>query len=326
VIVESAIYVNGRRSAPCSPGETREVSREKGGFAWIGLQNPTPDELGSVAGEFGLPETVLRDVPGRHQRSKLERYEGALLVVLKAARYGERGDVEFDEIRVFLGPDFVVTVSYGASDGFVAEAQRRIESEPEPLRRGPVAVLYAVLDRIVNDYEPVVESLEDDIDEVEERVFEGSPAASRGVSRRIYELSHEVIRFHQAAHPLAVALGRLADGTTSGIEAPEVRERLRGLHDRVLRVTERVAGLRELLTNILNVNLTVISIDQNDQVKKISGWGAIVIVPTLIAGIYGMNFDYIPELHWRYGYLFALSLMALIALALYLGFKRSDWL
>ncbi|HSL00084.1 MAG TPA: magnesium/cobalt transporter CorA [Rubrobacteraceae bacterium] len=300
------------------------MCRERGGFAWITLQQPTREELESVAGEFGLPGTALRDANRRHHRPRVERYGETLFVALKTARYDEeKEEVEFGEVHTFLGPDFVVTLRYGEANELI-EVRRRAEGEPDLLRRGPAAVLYAILDRIVEDYDPVVEGLEDDIDEIEEKVFEGSPAATRGVSRRIYELSREVIQFHQAVQPLALALGRLMEGADD--VDPEVRGRLRGLHDRVLRVTERVASFRELLTNVLNVNLTLIGVNQNDQMKKISGWAAIVIVPALIAGIYGMNFDYMPELHWRYGYLLALSLMGLVALALFLGFRRSGWL
>ena len=167
----------------------------------------------------------------------------------------------------------------------------------------------------------MVEGLENDIDEIEVEVFENKP----DVSMRIYELFREVVQFHQATQPLAGALGRLTEGETSAID-PEVRRYLRDVPDRVLRVTERAQGFRELLTNILSVNLTLVSVNQNDQTKKISAWAAIVVVPTLIAGIYGMNFDHMPELHWRYGYLLSLSLMALLAFALYRNFKRTGWL
>jgi magnesium transporter len=173
----------------------------------------------------------------------------------------------------------------------------------------------------VDDYMPVVAGLENDIDEIEVEVFGNRP----DVSRRIYELFREVIQFHQATQPLAGALERLTMMEAHGID-PEVRRYLRDVQDRVLRVTERAQGFRELLTNILSVNLTLVSVNQNDQMKKISAWAAVVVVPTLIAGIYGMNFDYMPELHWRYGYVLALSLMALISFALYRNFKRTGWL
>jgi magnesium transporter len=325
MIVDSAIYVDGRRS-PSSPlDETRETRREKGGFAWIGLYHPTPEEFDSVAGEFGMHELAVKEGLKVHQRPKIERYGETLFVVLKAARYVEdREAVEFGEVHTFVGSDFVVTIRYGEANE-LGEVRRWAESKPELLRKGPHAVLYAIMDRIVEDYGPVVEGLENDIDEIEAQVFEGDPGASPQVSRRIYELFREVIQFHQATQPLAGALGRLTEAQTPDID-PEVRRYLREVQDRVLRVTERVQGFRDLLTNILNVNLTLIGINQNDQTKKISAWAAVVIVPTLIAGIYGMNFDYMPELHWRYGYLLALSLMALIAFVLYRNFKRTGWL
>ena len=322
MIVESAIYVDGRRDASCSLEEIQDTFREKGGFAWIGLYEPQePEEFDSVAGEFGLHELAVKEALKVHQRPKIERYGETLFVVLKAARYvEEREEVEFGEVHAFVGSNFVVTVRYGEANELV-EVRRWAESKPELLRKGPYAVLYAILDRIVEDYLPVVAGLENDIDEIEVEVFGNKPDASR----RIYELFREVIQFHQATQPLAGGLERLTEGETSGID-PEVRRYLRDVQDRVLRVTERAQGFRELLTNILSVNLTLVSVNQNDQTKKISAWAAIVVVPTLIAGIYGMNFDYMPELHWRYGYLLALSLMALIAFALYRNFKRAGWL
>lgn len=325
VIIDSAIYVDGHRSASCPLEEIHETCRERGGFAWIGLYDPTSEEFDSVAGEFGLRELAVKDAIKPHLRPKVERYGETLFVVLKAARYVEEKEaVEFGEVHAFVGPDFVVTVRHGEAND-LGEVRRWAESKPELLRRGPYAVLYAIMDRIVEDYVPVVEGLENDIDKIEEKVFEGNPGASRSISRRIYELSREVIQFHQATQPLAGALGRLTEGAVRDID-PEIRGYLREVQDHVLRVTERVEGFRELLTNILSVNLTLVSVNQNDQMKKISAWAAIVVVPTFIAGIYGMNFDYMPELDWRYGYLMAISLMVLIGLTLYLNFKKRDWL
>jgi magnesium transporter len=320
MIVDSAIYVDGHRSPSRSLDEVQETYRD-GGFAWIGLYEPTREEFDSVAGEFKLHELAVKDALKAHQRPKVERYGETLFVVLKAARYVEEKEaVEFGEVHAFVGPDFVVTVRYGEANELV-EVRKRAEGEPNLLRRGPSAVLYAIMDRIVEDYVPVVEGLENDIDEIEVEVFENKP----DVSKRIYELFREVIQFHQATHPLAGALERLTVVEAHEID-PEVRRYLRDVQDRVLRVTERTQGFRELLTNILSVNLTLMSVNQNDQTKKISAWAAIVVVPTLIAGIYGMNFDYMPELHWRYGYLLALSMMALIAFALYRNFKWAGWL
>ena len=241
--------------------------------------------------------------------------------MLKAARYLEEKEaVEFGEIHAFVGPEFVVRMRYGEASG-LGGVRQWMEDDPDLVRKGPFAVLYTIMAQVVDDYGPVVEGLENDIDEIEVEVFGGNP----GVSRRIYELSREVIQFHQATHPLAGALGSLTEDGANDID-PDVRAYLRDVRDRALRVTERVEGFRELLSNILTVNFTIVGIQQNDQTKKISAWAAIVIVPTLIAGIYGMNFDYMPELHWRFGYLFAIFLMLLTALSLYLLFKRSGWL
>jgi magnesium transporter len=321
VIVDSTIYVDGRRDGSFPLEKIQEACREKGGFAWIGLYEPTEEEFDSVTGAFGLRELAVKDAITAHQRPRIERYGDSIFVVLKAARYVEAQEtVEFDEIHAFVGPDFVITVRYGDASE-LREVRRRMEGEPALIRRGPFAVLYAIMAHVVDDYSPVVEGLEDDIDEIEVEVFGGNP----GVSRRIYELSREVIQVHQAAQPLAGALESLTENKAHDVD-PEVRAYLRDLRDQALRVTERVEGFRELLSNILTVNFTIVGIQQNDQTKKISAWAAIVIVPTLIAGIYGMNFDYMPELHWRFGYLFALSLMALAALLLYLLFKRSGWL
>jgi magnesium transporter len=321
MIVDSAIYVDGRRDAHRPLEEIHDTWREKGGFAWIGLYEPTREEFDSVAGEFGMHEIAVKEALKIHQRPKIERYGETVFVVLKAARYvEEREEVEFGEIHAFVGSDFVVTIRYGEASE-LGEVRRWAESRPDLLRRGPYAVLYAIMDRIVEDYMPVVAGLEHDIDEIEVEVFGNKP----DVSRRIYELFREVIQFHQATQPLAGALERLTVVEAHGID-PEVRRYLRDVQDRVLRVTERAQGFRELLTNILSVNLTLVSVNQNDQMKKISAWAAVVLVPTLIAGIYGMNFDNMPELHWRYGYLLALSVMVLISFALYRNFKRTGWL
>jgi magnesium transporter len=318
MIVDSTIYVDGRRSASYPLEEIQKTSREKGGFAWVDLYKPTEEEFDSVAGEFGLREPAIKDAIKAHQRPKVERYGDSLFVVLKAVRYlDDKETVEFGEIHAFVGPDFVATIRFG-EPAELGEVRRRMEGEPELLRKGPFTVLYTIIARVLDDYGPVVEGLENDIDEIEVEVFGGHP----GVSRRIYELSREVIQFHQATQPLAGALESLAEADTE----PELRRYLRNIRDHALRVTERVEGFRELLSNILSVNLALIGIDQNDQVKKISAWAAILVVPTLITGIYGMNFEYMPELNWLLGYPFSLLLMLIISLILYRAFKRSGWL
>ncbi len=321
MIVANAIYVDGRRTAePSSLQETYDLCRERSGVAWIGLYKPTREEFDSVAEEFELHSLAVEDAIKAHQRPKIERYGDTLFVVLKTARYLEEPEtVEFGEVHIFVGPDFVVTTRHGEAP-MLAEVREAVEGEPDLLRRGTMAVLYAIMDRGVDDYAPVVEGLEDDIQEIETEVFGGDP----GVTRRIYELSREVIEFHRATKPLAADLDRLI-ADENRVDR-EVRRYLRDVRDHLARVVEQVEGFRELLNNILSVNLTTVSISQNDEVKKISAWAAILFAPTLVAGIYGMNFDVMPELKWLFGYPFALTLMVLVGLVLHFIFKRRGWL
>jgi magnesium transporter len=337
MIVDSAIYVDGKRTAePPSLRETYEACRQRRGLAWIGLYRPTEEEFSSVAKEFGLHELAVEDAIKAHQRPKLERYGDTLFVVLRAARYIDESEtVEFGEIHVFVGTDFVVTVRHGEAP-HLREVRRQMEGQPDLLRRGPEAILYPIMDRVVDDYEPVVAGLQNDIDEIETEVFSGNA----GVSRRIYELSREVIEFQRAVQPLPGMLSALiADFEDYGVD-PELQRYLRDVQDHAIRVTEQVAGFRELLQNILSVNLAVVglqqneevkvlseaAIEQNDQVKRISAWAAILFAPTLVGTVYGMNFEYMPELSWTLGYLFALMLMLAVSVSLYVVFKRRGWL
>jgi magnesium transporter len=337
MIVDNAIYVDGHRAAePSSLRETYEALRQEHGVAWIGLYRPTEEEFASVAEEFGLHELAVEDALEAHQRPKIERYGNTLFFVLRPARYLDAPEeVEFGEIHVFVGEDFVVTVRHGEAPA-LAEVRRRMEADPELLRRGPEAILYAIMDRIVDGYAPVVAGLENDIDEIEVEVFSGNA----GVSRRIYELSREVIEFQRAIKPLPGIVGRLIAGFDKYKVDPELQRYLREVQDHAIRVVEQVDGFRELLQNILSVNLTLVSlqqneevktlteasIEQNNEVKKISAWAAILFAPTLVGTVYGMNFDHMPELHWTLGYPFALLLMLLVSVSLYAIFKRRDWL
>lgn len=323
MIVDIAIYVDGRRAAeqPSSLQETYDVLRQLHGVAWIDLYKPTQEEFESVAQELELPARVVEDAIKAQQRPKLVRYGDSLFVVLKTARYlDEPEKVEFSEAHVLVGKDFVVTVRHGEIPA-LDEVRRQLEGEPALLRQGPEAILHAILDQIVDDYEPVLEGLGTDIQEVESEVFGGMA----GVSQRIYQLSRELVQFQRATSPLARALERVADSDEHDID-PKVRRYLRDLHDRVLRVTEPTEAFRDMLSDILVVNLTLISVRQNDQTKKISAWAAILIVPTIITGIYGMNFEYIPELSWWFGYPLALALMVSISVGLYAIFKHVEWL
>jgi magnesium transporter len=327
VIVDRAIYRDGRRTeAPHSLAEINSACRDGAGIAWIGLYRPDEEEFAHIAQEFDLHELAVEDAVQAHQRAKLERYGDTLFLVLRPARYiDETETVEFGEVHVIAGPQFVITVRHAEAPD-LHKVRQQLERRPELLRRGPVAIVHAILDRVVDDYGPVVAGVENDIDEIEDEVFGGNP----DVSRRIYELTREVIEFQRATTPLAGIL----QGLMGGLDAEdEERLFLRDVLDHALRVQEQADGFRELLQNILSVNLTLetkalseTSTAQNEEVKKISAWAAILFAPTLVGTIYGMNFGHMPELDWVIGYPLALVLMASTSIGLYLSFKHRGWI
>jgi magnesium transporter len=327
VIVDRAIYREGRRcAAPDDLDELFDACRERGGIAWIGLYRPSLEEFSAVAREFELHRLAVEDAVNAHQRPKLERYGDTLFLVLRPARYvDETETVEFGEVHVFAGPQFLITVRHSEAPD-LAVVRNSLEARPDLLQRGSVAIMHAILDRVVDDYEPVVAGIENDVDEIEDDVFDGSPH----VSRRIYELAREVIVFQRATKPLVTILDELMHAP--GVEAEECRY-LRDVQDHALRVQEQANGFRELLQNILSVNLTLetkalseTSNAQNEEVKKISAWAAILFAPSIVGTVYGMNFDHMPELGWGLGYPFALTLMLLVAITLFATFKRRGWI
>jgi magnesium transporter len=337
-VVDSAIYEGGVRvENPRSIAEAAEMLQERpGSMAWIGLFRPPASQLLSVAETFGLHELALEDAIVAHQRPKLERYGDTLFVVLRAARYlDDVEEVEFGEIHLFVGRNFVITVRHSAAPDLAAVRQR-MENDPEFLSRGPEAVLYAILDKVVDGYAPVVAGLQKDIDEIEVEVYRGDPQ----VSRRIYELSREVVDFQRSTRPLLTVAAGLEAGFEKYHTDEELQRYLRDVVDHATTVVERVDGFRQILTDILTLNatlvnqaqneeirrLTVASYTQNEEVKRISAWAAIIFAPTLIGTIYGMNFKTMPELEWAFGYPFALLLMVAVAVVLFAIFKARDWL
>ncbi|MCE0763944.1 magnesium and cobalt transport protein CorA [Pseudonocardia kujensis] len=342
-VVDNAVYVDGRRAEePESLDRTVETLQRcedgKATFCWIGMLRPGPDDIAAIEDEFGLHELAVEDTLHGHQRPKLERYGQTEFAVLRPARYvDEEEEVELGEIHLFLGPEFVVTVRH-AEEPDLAAVRRRLEDDPELLAHGPFAVFYAVLDKVVDDYGPVLDGLQNDVDQIEDQVWNADPA----VSRRIYKLTREVIEFQRAVDPLVEIFDELRTrfGKQSTTPDLELRRLMRDVQDHATRVRERTQGLRDLLANILTVNSTLVAqrqneemtrlteagYVQNEQMKKVSSWAAIAFAPSLVAGIYGMNFTHMPELEWSYGYPFAFGLMLLLGLLLYLGFKRRGWL
>ena len=336
-VVENAVYVEGARVAtPDGLEDAFRLLHEHDGMAWIGLYRPTADELRAVAREFDLHALAEEDASKAHQRPKLERYGGTRFAVLRPARYLEAEEkVDFGEIHVFVGSRFVITVRHAESPD-LGRVRRRLEQEPELLRLGPEAVLYAILDEVVDEYAPVVAGLQDDIDEIEDELFESLPT----VSRRIYELSREVMSFQRATHPLLVMLEALTQGFDKHDVDLELQHRLRDVQDHTIRVVERADAFRVLLDKALTVHSTLVaqqqaeearrvteaSYRQGEQVKRISAWAAILYAPTLVGTIYGMNFTHMPELASPCGYPLALGAMVVMGVALWVAFKRSDWL
>ncbi|KQQ10551.1 MULTISPECIES: magnesium/cobalt transporter CorA [Rathayibacter] len=334
-IVDNAVYVGGHRIRnPDSLEDTFELMREEHGMAWIGLYRPTREEVEAVAEEFGLHPLAVEDALSGHQRAKLERYDDGLFVVLRPARYLDADEaVVFGELHVFVGPDFVVTIRHADSPD-LARVRRRLEEDPALLARGPEAVLYAILDQVVDEYAPVVAGVQGDVDEIEDQLF-GADSDDR-LSERIYRLSREVIHFQRSVQPLTALLRALAEETPAETASPdhvELHRSLRDVLDHTIRVTEAVDALRAILDKALTVHSTLVSrrqtetgLAQNDVVRKISSWAAILFAPTLIAGVYGMNFDEMPELHWEFGYPWALGLMVVFGVGLYAVFKAKKWL
>lgn len=330
-LVDCAIYAGGRRTH--SPADLFEafglLQEAPDGMAWIGLYRPPEEQLIALAGQFGLHELAVEDAIVAHQRPKIERYDDVLFVVLRPARYlDEVETVDFGELHVFVGKNFVITVRHSEAPDLSAVRQR-LEADPELLGRGPEAVLYAICDAVVDGYAPVVAGLQHDIDEIESDVFRGEP----GASRRIYELTREVVELQRAARQLPGMLDRLSTGSDKYGVDDELRSYLRDVTDHATTVVERVDSFRQALQDILTVNATLVTQAQNEEmkaqneeVKKISAWAAILFAPTLIGTIYGMNFRHMPELRWYFGYPFAIALMAATCLTLFLVFRRRDWL
>ncbi len=320
MIVDLAVYENGVRR----PGELRlddafEACRAPGVFAWIGLVEPTEAEFDAVRREFDLHELAIEDAIEAHQRPKLERYGDSVFLVLKTARYVD-GAISSGEVQAFLGERFIITVRHGGTE--LHHVRLELEQRPDFLRLGPGAVLYAVLDRVVDDYLPVIQAVDTDIREVEAEVF----SDTRGnLAERIYGLKREVLLLHDIVTPLGEPLEQV-DAMEFAVINDTLKPYFRDVADHVQRYTREIESYRELLTNVLSANLTRVSVRQNEDTRKISAWAAIIAVPTLVSGIYGMNFEHMPELGWTFGYPLALFAMALACVLLYRQFRRSGWL
>ncbi|MEU0217819.1 magnesium/cobalt transporter CorA [Streptomyces sp. NPDC006265] len=331
MIVDCAIYRDGQRAeGPEDLSDALGEARTAGGFVWIGLHEPAEDEFDHVSREFGLHPLAVEDALKAHQRPKLEVYDDSLFVVLKPVAYEPQSDtVSSGEIMIFLGDSFVVTVRHG--EGAPLKAVRhRLEHEPELLGKGPTAVLYAVADATVDHYLDVATELQTDLEGLEAEVFSPDGGGSRNTASRIYDFKRQVLEFRRATGPLAPPMSRLAGTASTGVAVPFVDDRarpfFRDVSDHLTRVNDSVENLDRLVSDILSAHLAQMSVRQNDDMRKISAWAAMAAIPTMLAGIYGMNFEHMPELRWVWSYPALIALMAVLEMMVFRLFKRRGWL
>jgi magnesium transporter len=327
VIVDAAVYRDGKRDgAIVDLADALHSCRSGESFLWVGLHEPTEEEIDRTAQALGLHELAVEDAVKARQRPKLEPFGDSVFVVLRTARYlQETETVDFGEILIFAGSRFVVVVRHGDASALGA-VRKRLESRPDLLRHGPAAVVYGIVDHVVDDYSPVLDGIEDDIEELEQEIF--SPGGASPVERMIYKLKREVIELNRIANPLLSPLAHILEAeyaTQIGVPA-ELHPYFRDVHDHLVRVIERITAARELLTSALEANLAQLNTRQNEDMRKISAWVAIGVVPTLITGIYGMNFVHLPGLHRESGPWIALAIMIGVATLLWAFFRRRGWL
>ena len=323
MILDCAIYENGvRREGHVELDHAYHWRHEPGRFVWIGLYEPTEEEFETLRQEFELHPLAVEDAIHAHQRPKLEVYDEMVFMVLKTARYVDPTEViELGEVLVFLGDDFVITVRHGEASS-LSGVREKLDADPERLKHGPSTALHAILDHIVDDYQPAIEGLDTDIDEVEEELFSGERV---NAAERIYRLQREVLSFRKATVPLVEPIDKLARGHYMQIH-PEVRDYFRDVNDHLIRVRDQLDAMHDLLSSSLQANLAQVAVRQNDDMRKISAWVAIAAVPTAIAGIYGMNFSHMPELRWHLGYPGVILLMLVVCSLLFRNFKKVGWL
>lgn len=324
MVVNCAVYEDGRRVRNIPIEEISEVLTVPGQFVWVGLHEPDEPLLRQIQQEFGLHDLAVEDALRAHQRPKLEEYGDGLFVVLRTARLEPSGDghIQLGETHVFAGPRYLVSIRHGASSPY-GDVRNRCETTPHLLKKGPGFVLYALMDFIVDNYFPIVDQLEDRLDTIEEEIFSGRP--DRAAIEQVYELKRDLLAGKRAVSPLVDICNRLTRFDLATIPE-DTRPYFRDVYDHTIRINEAVDTLRELVTSALEAKLSLISVEQSDITKQLAAWAAIIAVPTMIAGIYGMNFEFMPELRWRYGYLAAVAVMFGACGLLHWRFKRAGWL
>lgn len=321
-VINCAAYAEGRRIADLPLRDVRSALSREDRFVWIGLYEPLEEVLRLVQREFGLHDLAIEDALSAHQRPKLEQYDGSLFVVLRTAQLAADSSLELGETHVFVGPRYLISVRHGSLKSHVG-LRARCEAVPHFLSKGPGFVLYALMDFVVDQYLPIVETLEERLGDLEEEIFGGT--FNRETTARIYQLKRDLLVLKRAVSPLVDVCNRLMRFDIALIPE-DTRPYFRDVYDHVVRINEMIDSVRELLTTALEANLSLISVSQNEHSKRLAAWAAIIAVPTMIAGVYGMNFESMPELHWAYGYPAVMALMLGVCVSLFIGFRRSGWL
>jgi len=323
MIAYSAEYRDGKRLASdLAVDRAAELARAGDGFVWLAVRDPSPEELDSVASAFELPTNGIDGHGGKLARPRLEGYKGRAVLTMRSARFHERtAEIEFGSVRVLVGPGYVISVWRGAPSD-PAGARRRLEElHPDLIETGPGAVVWSILDEVIDGYEPVAAAIDDGIERLEQQVFSGATQATQAT----YSMTREAIDFHRSLTLLQNPLDSVVEGEF--VELPDKLERfLRDAASHLRRIEAQVAGQRDILSGILDANLALISVRQNETVQKISAWAAIVAVPTFLASIWGMNFTHMPELDLEFGYPLALGAMLAVTILLYRFFRRIQWL
>ncbi|MBE0614848.1 MAG: magnesium/cobalt transporter CorA [Burkholderiales bacterium] len=321
MLVSCVAYQNGKKLGDIDKKDISDYVRRPGCLLWVALYEADPDELAEMQREFGLHELAVEDASHGHQRPKIEEYGDSLFAVLHTVD-AEGGDIKFGEVDVFVGPNYLLSVRSRTQHGF-ANVRMRCEREPHLLRQGSGFVFYALMDSVVDRYFPVLDAVEDELEHVEERIFSGSSARSNIES--LYALKQKLMTLKHAAGPLLEASSKLHGGRVPQVCA-KTQDYYRDVYDHLIRINQSIDSLRDMVTTAISVNLSLITLQENETTRRIAAYAALVAVPTMIAGVYGMNFKNMPELSWAYGYPLALSIMAVLDVVLFYRLRNAGWL
>ena len=321
MLINCVAYQDGRKLADVPVSEIHNYVSRADCFVWVALRDPDEDELEAMQSQFGLHDLAVEDAHHGHQRPKIEEYGQSLFAVLHIIENG-REELTVGEVGIFAGANYVLSVRSGAEQGFV-EVRKRCEEEPELLRHGAGYVLYALMDSVVDRYFPVLDAIETELEEVENRIF--AHQTERASIEALYGIKQKLMTLKHATEPLLEATARLHGGRVPQI-CLDLQDYFRDISDHLVRLNQSIDSLRDMVTTAISVTLSLITLQENETTKRLAAYGALVAVPTMIAGIYGMNFQYMPEIQWVHGYPVTLAIMALLDVYLFCRFRRAKWL